>query len=161
LISFSDGFYRRLFVCAKIWPYMVGILLNYMVTLSLFPGIESEIQSCWLGDWMPVILMATFNISDLIGKVKQHFTLPHFFTLSIYFQMVAGLEHSWSRGELVLWPLSRLIILPLIVMCAAPHHAPIFPGEMLPISFIAILGLTNGLFISLPIILLFSGSCWS
>ena len=67
--------------------------------------------------------------------------------------MLAGLDHSWSRGELVLWPLSRLILIPLIVMCAAPHHAPIFPGEMLPISFTAILGLTNGLFGSLPIIL--------
>ena len=131
---------------------MVGILLSYMVTLSLFPGIESEIQSCQLGDWMPVILMATFNITDLAGKVK-HFTLPHSFTLSMYFQMAAGLDHSWSRGELVLWPLSRLILIPLIVMCAAPHHAPIFPGEMLPIFFTAILGLTNGLFGSLPIIL--------
>ena len=67
--------------------------------------------------------------------------------------MVSGLDHSWSRGELVLWPLSRLILIPLIVMCAAPHHAPLFPGEWLPISFTALLGLTNGLFGSLPIIL--------
>ena len=67
--------------------------------------------------------------------------------------MLAGLDHSWSRGELVLWPLARLILIPLIVMCAAPHNAPIFPGEMLPISFTAILGLTNGLFGSLLIIL--------
>ena len=52
---------------------MLGIFLNYMVPLSLFPGIESEIQSCWLGDWMPVILMATFNITDILGKV----TLVH------------------------------------------------------------------------------------
>ena len=58
-------------VCRKIWPYMLGIFLNYMVTLSLFPGIESEIQSCWLGDWMPVILMATFNITDILGKVRK------------------------------------------------------------------------------------------
>ena len=50
---------------------MLGIFLNYMVTLSLFPGIESEIQSCWLGDWMPVILMATFNITDILGKVRK------------------------------------------------------------------------------------------
>ena len=57
-------------MCSKIWPYMLGILLNYMVTLSLFPGMESEIQSCLLGDWMPVILMATFNITDLLGKVR-------------------------------------------------------------------------------------------
>ena len=58
---------------------MVGILLSYMVTLSLFPGIESEIQSCHLGDWMPVILMATFNITDLAGKVK-YFPPSHSFT---------------------------------------------------------------------------------
>ena len=67
--------------------------------------------------------------------------------------MVAGLDHSWSRGELVLWPLSRLILIPLIVMCTAPHHAPLFSGEVLPILFTAILGLTNGLCGSLPIIL--------
>ena len=68
-IRFLDGLYRRLLVCRKIWPYMLGIFLNYMVTLSLFPGIESEIQSCLLGDWMPVILLATFNITDILGKV--------------------------------------------------------------------------------------------
>ena len=70
--------------------------------------------------------------------------------------MLSGLDHSWSRGELILWPLSRLILIPLIVLCAAPHHAPLFPGEWLPISFTAItaiLGLTNGLFGNLPIIL--------
>ena len=67
--------------------------------------------------------------------------------------MAAGLDHSWSRGELVLWPLSRLILIPLIVMCTAPHHAPVFSGEVLPIFFTAILGLTNGLCGSLPIIL--------
>ena len=68
-------------------------------------------------------------------------------------QLLSGLDHSWSRGELVLWPLSRLILLPLLVLCAAPHHAPLFSGEWLPLSFTAILGITNGLFGSLPIIL--------
>ena len=68
---------------------MVGILLNYMVTLSLFPGIESEIQSCHLGDWMPVILMATFNITDLAGKVNEF--LPIFFSISSIFS-----DGGWS-----------------------------------------------------------------
>ena len=54
---------------------MLGIFLNYMVTLSLFPGIESEIQSCLLGDWMPVILFTTFNLSDLLGKVGEKRTI--------------------------------------------------------------------------------------
>ena len=92
--------------------------------------------------------------SDL-GIVDHNWIQRKFpsFSHFLYFQMLAGLDHSWSRGELVLWPLSRLILLPLIVMCAAPHHAPIFPGEMLPIFLTAILGLSNGLCGSLPIIL--------
>ncbi|XP_037069629.1 equilibrative nucleoside transporter 4-like [Pollicipes pollicipes] len=39
------------------------------VTLSLFPGIESEVHSCTLGSWMPVVLMAIFNVSDFAGKI--------------------------------------------------------------------------------------------
>ena len=48
---------------------MVSIGLVYCVTLSLFPGIESEIVSCRLGTWMSIVVMATFNLSDLLGKV--------------------------------------------------------------------------------------------
>jgi hypothetical protein len=45
-------------------------------------------------------------------------------------QMVASLSHGWSRGELVLWPLSRILLLPLIIMCAAPRHKPVFRGTV-------------------------------
>jgi len=48
---------------------MVSICVVYFVTLSLFPGIESEIVSCRLGSWMPVVLIAVFNLFDFIGKV--------------------------------------------------------------------------------------------
>ena len=70
-----------------------------------------------------------------------------------FLQILSSLHYSWSCGELVLWPLSRLVLLPLLVLCAAPHHAPLFQGELLPLSLTVILGLTNGLFGSLPIIL--------
>ena len=53
----------------RVWPHMLSIFLAYLVTLSLFPGLESEVRSCRLGSWMPVILMAIFNGSDFIGKV--------------------------------------------------------------------------------------------
>ena len=56
-------------VAKSIWPYMLSIGLVYFVTLCLYPGIESEIVSCKLGSWMPVILMAVFNAADLVGKV--------------------------------------------------------------------------------------------
>lgn len=57
-------------VAKNIWPSMLAISLTYLVTLSLYPGIESEIVSCKFGTWMPVILMAVFNASDLLGKVS-------------------------------------------------------------------------------------------
>jgi len=49
---------------------MASICIVYFVTLSLFPGIESEIVSCRLGSWMPVVLIAVFNLFDFIGKVR-------------------------------------------------------------------------------------------
>lgn len=57
-------------VTKTIWPYMLTIAFAYFITLCLYPGIESEITSCRLKSWMPVIIMAIFNASDLAGKVS-------------------------------------------------------------------------------------------
>lgn len=67
--DFKTGLESRWRVAHAIYPYMVSIALAYCVTLSLYPGIETEIISCNLKTWMPVLLMFTFNSSDLIGKV--------------------------------------------------------------------------------------------
>lgn len=67
--SFRNGLESRWRVAQAIYPYMVCIALAYCVTLSLYPGIESEIISCNLKGWMPVLLMFMFNTSDVIGKV--------------------------------------------------------------------------------------------
>ncbi|KAH9365108.1 hypothetical protein HPB48_016623 [Haemaphysalis longicornis] len=64
------GVVARYQVARKVWPYMVSMALVYMVTLSLFPGIESRIVSCRLAQWMPVLLMALFNAADFVGKVN-------------------------------------------------------------------------------------------
>ena len=50
---------------------MISIGLAYFVTLCLFPGIESEIISCRLHSWMPIILITIFNLFDFIGKVRN------------------------------------------------------------------------------------------
>lgn len=68
--SFRSGLDSRWRVAQAIYPYMVCIALAYCVTLSLYPGIESEIISCSLKSWMPVLLMFMFNTSDVIGKVR-------------------------------------------------------------------------------------------
>lgn len=68
--NFRLGLHSRWRVAHAIYPYMVCIALAYCVTLSLYPGIESEIISCNLKSWMPVLLMFTFNTCDVIGKVR-------------------------------------------------------------------------------------------
>lgn len=72
--NFRSGLESRWRVAHAIYPYMVCIALAYCVTLSLYPGIESEIISCNLKSWMPVLLMFTFNTSDVIGKVICNFS---------------------------------------------------------------------------------------
>lgn len=61
-----DGMDERMKVAKAIFPYMTCIALAYCVTLSLYPGLESEIISCNLKSWMPVLLMFTFNTTDVI-----------------------------------------------------------------------------------------------
>lgn len=75
--SFRSGLDSRWRVAQAIYPYMVCIALAYCVTLSLYPGIESEIISCSLKSWMPVLLMFMFNTSDVIGKVSNQMNFPN------------------------------------------------------------------------------------
>ena len=67
----TKGATRRAEVVALVWPYMLAISITYMVTLALFPGMESEVVSCSLGEWMPILLLTTFHTMDLLGKVAS------------------------------------------------------------------------------------------
>lgn len=68
----SGGVLARWAVARAIYPYMVSIGLVYFTTLSLYPGIASEVPSCRLDSWMPIVLMSAFNLFDFIGKVSYH-----------------------------------------------------------------------------------------
>ena len=52
-----------------IYPYMASFALTFYVTVSLYPGVITEVISCRLKSWMPVLLMACFNVTDAAGKV--------------------------------------------------------------------------------------------
>lgn len=54
----------------EIWQLIVAIFVAYVVTLMLFPGIISEVQYDPIGTWTPVLLVAVFNLTDLIAKVS-------------------------------------------------------------------------------------------
>lgn len=130
-----SGLESRWRVAQAIYPYMVCIALAYCVTLSLYPGIESEIISCNLKSWMPVLLMFTFNTSDVIGKV------------------MASFPYTWSRRQLILLSTMRIALVPLLLLCCAPRSQPVIAGETPAFIFSAALGITNGLAGSLPMIL--------
>ncbi|XP_005187741.1 equilibrative nucleoside transporter 4 [Musca domestica] len=135
LSDLKTGFASRWQVAQSIYPYMVCIALAYCVTLSLYPGIESEIVSCSLGTWMPVLLMFTFNTSDLIGKT------------------LAGVPYPWSRRQLILMSGLRIVLVPLLLLCCAPRHQPVISGETAAFIFTIALGVSNGLAGSLPMML--------
>ena len=101
MAGIQRGVRRRLVICRYIWPHMLAMALTYTVTLSLYPGVETLIQSCSLAHWITIILMVTFNLTDLLGKV------------------VAGLCSSWSQVSLVLGPLARICLVPLLLVAAA------------------------------------------
>lgn len=69
MVLFLDGLRARWNVTRKIYPYMVSIFLVYFTTLCLYPGIASEIQSCYMGYWMPMLMMIDFNCADAIGNL--------------------------------------------------------------------------------------------
>ncbi|KAJ6645943.1 Equilibrative nucleoside transporter 4 [Pseudolycoriella hygida] len=133
--NFKSGLESRWRVAHAIYPYMVSIALAYCVTLSLYPGIETEIMSCSLKSWMPVLLMFTFNTSDLIGK------------------MISITPYNWTRRQLILLSGMRTVLIPLLLLCCAPRSRPVIKGETPAFIFSAALGVTNGLAGSLPMML--------
>ncbi|CAL1676530.1 unnamed protein product [Lasius platythorax] len=128
------GLLARLEVAKLIFPYMASIGVAYFVTLCLYPGIVSEIISCKFESWMPVILMTAFNASDLLGKV------------------FALIPYEWKRTQLLYFSSARVILIPLFLLCAIPRGAPILSGEGYPLVFSWLLGLTNGIVGSIPMI---------
>ena len=137
----SDTGHLKVFwsVVIQIWPLICAIFIDYFVTLLLFPGLLSLVQNCTLGSWTPVLLIAIFNAFDFFFK---------WFTL---------LPIRWSPKQLLVASISRIVFVPLIVMCVSPSPSdPVFGASVVIwASFFSLaLGSTNGYFGSLPLIVL-------
>ncbi|XP_057535450.1 sugar transporter ERD6-like 15 [Amaranthus tricolor] len=64
----SKNFYKSS-ISARLPWHGVGIVIIYVVTLSIFPGfITEDVHSTLLGDWYPILLFTSFNVFDLVGK---------------------------------------------------------------------------------------------
>ncbi|XP_045624601.1 equilibrative nucleoside transporter 4 [Procambarus clarkii] len=133
--AIKRGVIARWQVGRSVWQYMLSIALAYFVTLCLYPGIETEVVSCRLHSWMPVVMMATFNLFDFIGKI------------------LASIPYDWTRRQLVSGSIVRIVLVPFMMLCAGPRATPFFPGEVTPLILSALLGLSNGVLGSVPMIL--------
>ncbi|XP_006010241.1 equilibrative nucleoside transporter 4 [Latimeria chalumnae] len=130
-----DMVLHRYVVARVIWPYMLSIAVTYFITLCLFPGLESEIRNCMLGEWLPILIMAIFNLSDFVGKI------------------LAALPYSWNGTRLLICSCLRVIFIPLFIMCVYPSGQPAFSHPAWPCIFSLLMGITNGYFGSVPMIL--------
>ncbi|XP_061606315.1 equilibrative nucleoside transporter 4 [Phyllopteryx taeniolatus] len=129
-----DMILHRYVVSRVIWAYMVSIAVTYSITLCLFPGLESEMRNRTLGEWLPILIMATFNMSDFVGKI------------------LAALPYDWSGGRLLFFSCLRVVFIPLFIMCVYPAHAPTLAHPAWPCLFSLLMGVTNGYFGSVPMI---------
>lgn len=57
-------------VFQKVLKPVVMVFMTYSICLGCFPGLTTSIRSITfnLGDWLPVILVAAYNLGDMIGK---------------------------------------------------------------------------------------------
>ncbi|XP_044289566.1 equilibrative nucleoside transporter 4 [Varanus komodoensis] len=133
--SFRDMLLHRYVVSRVIWAYMLSIAMTYFITLCLFPGLESEIRNCTLGEWLPILIMAIFNLSDFVGKI------------------LAALPYDWRGTHLLIYSCLRVVFIPLFIMCVYPNGKPTFSHPAWPCVFSLLMGITNGYFGSVPMIL--------
>lgn len=111
-----------------------GIVLIYVVTLSIFPGfITEDVHSELLGDWYAILLITAYNIFDLVGKCLT----------SIYLFE--------NENAAVNACLARLLFYPLYLGCL--HGPQIFRTEIPVTVLTCLLGLTNGYLTSVLMIL--------
>ncbi|XP_013462461.2 equilibrative nucleotide transporter 3 isoform X2 [Medicago truncatula] len=103
--------------------YSTGLFLIYMLTLSIVPGFLYEnTGSHQLGKWYALVLIAVFNVSDLISR---YIPLLKFLKLE-------------SRKCLLAAILSRLLLIPAFYFTAK------YGDQGWMIMLVSFLGLTNG-----------------
>lgn len=109
---------------------------TFWITLSLFPGVTSLMTSSSASlnatGWFVVILVALFNLGDLIGRSLPNF---EFFTSRLM-----------MRAQVIL-AVSRLIFVPLFVLCIRPRVLGDVPAYIIMLVF----AVGNGLLTTISI----------
>nr|CAG4708411.1 unnamed protein product [Naegleria fowleri] len=60
----------------KIWIYALSVFLDFFVTLTVFPGLSSSVETIYVGTsmetWLPVWTNLTFQIYDFVGRIAYY-----------------------------------------------------------------------------------------
>ncbi|KAM7263062.1 hypothetical protein ACFE04_000745 [Oxalis oulophora] len=106
------------------WDYLLDIYLIYVFTLSIFPGFifENTGSNHQLGSWYPLVLIALYNVWDLISR---------------YIPLIGFLKLE-NRKALMCCVLSRFLLVP------AFYFAGKYAGQGWMMLLTSFMGLTNG-----------------
>ncbi|KAJ6863564.1 equilibrative nucleotide transporter 8-like [Populus alba x Populus x berolinensis] len=115
------------------WPAF-GVLMIYIVTLSIFPGfIAEDLSSKLLKDWYPVLLITIYNVADFTGK-----------SLTAIYVLKSIKKATWGC-------ILRLVFYPLFAACL---NGPKWLKTEVPVAILTfMLGVTNGYLTSVLMIL--------
>ncbi|XP_011018211.1 PREDICTED: equilibrative nucleotide transporter 8-like [Populus euphratica] len=115
------------------WPAF-GVLMIFIVTLSLFPGfIAEDISSKLLKDKYPVLLITIYNVADFAGK-----------SLTTIYVLQSIKKATWGC-------ILRLVFYPLFAACL---NGPKWLETEVPVAILTfMLGVTNGYLTSVLMIL--------
>lgn len=103
--------------------YALDVYLIYVLTLSIFPGFLFENTGTHqLGSWYPVVLIAMYNVLDLIGRFTP---------------LIKSIKLE-SRKGLLIASLSRFLLIPAFYFTAK------YGDQGYMILLVSFLGLTNG-----------------
>ena len=69
------------------------------------------------------------------------------------FQILASFHYDWPRGRLVLFSVCRVVLVPLMMVSVMPRSRPFLRNDIWPMVISLLLGVTNGYFGSVPMIL--------
>jgi len=130
------------------WKPTLMLFLMFFMTLSLFPGVVSEIvPSADFGSWYPIILITIFNAFDCLGRI-----LPGSRGFASYLPRPDGPAVSDSESGKHLgnelngfWAhigfpcLIRVLFFPLFIL-----SNKLFRSDLLACSLVAVFGFSNG-----------------
>ncbi|XP_065895385.1 equilibrative nucleoside transporter 1-like isoform X1 [Dysidea avara] len=129
-------------VLKEIWVYALSVYLVFVVTLSMFPTVLTNIKSVsyhsdnpekypWSDClFVPFMCFLVFNVSDFVGR-----TVPQWIV--------------WPKNRYVILvsTLCRVVLIPLLLLCnhkGSHTDNIVFKSDIFPILFNTILGVTNG-----------------